>query len=203
MKIYIKQIEKRDFEAARKFALDGMHLSWYVNNKVELYFYSKYVLYLELTKSTMVLGAYEGDRLVGFLFANFRGDKVVYDSWLYRLYMSIVEKTMSFFSKDDISGPYDHANKEMLEDFMKYKPDGELTFFAVDPTLKGKRIGSLLLDELTRRKKGKLIYLYTDTGSTYQFYEKRGFTISGKRELILPIKGKGLSLTCYLFSKKL
>ncbi|MFR3685539.1 MAG: GNAT family N-acetyltransferase [Enterococcus sp.] len=203
MEVIVKQIEKKDFEAARKFALDGMHLSWYTSNKLELYLYSKYVLYLELTKSTMVLGAYLKDRLVGFLFANFHGDKVVYDSWMYRLYMGIVEKFMRLFSKEDVSGPYDQANREMLEEFSRHNPDGELTFFAVDPSLKGKRIGSILLAELEKRKKGKLIYLYTDTGSTYQFYEKRGFTISGKRDIVLPVNGRGLPLTCFLFSKRL
>ncbi len=40
--IIIKQLEKKDFNAARKFAIDGMHLSGYATTRFELYFYSKY-----------------------------------------------------------------------------------------------------------------------------------------------------------------
>ena len=64
----------------------------------------------------------------------------------------------------------------LLEEFKKNnKVDGEINFFAVDPTIKGKGIGSLLLKELEKQEKDKLIYLYTDSGSTYQFYLHRGF----------------------------
>lgn len=46
--IEIKQISINDLEQARKFAEQGMHLDWYVNNSLELFLYSKYVLYLSL-----------------------------------------------------------------------------------------------------------------------------------------------------------
>ncbi|WP_426727491.1 GNAT family N-acetyltransferase [Enterobacter cloacae complex sp. 288G10] len=53
--------------------------------------------------------------------------------------------------------------------------------FTVDPETKGAGIGSLLLKELENREKGKKIYLFTDTGSTFQFYQKRGFQEAGKK----------------------
>ncbi|MDN4081277.1 hypothetical protein QYF52_25465 [Paenibacillus polymyxa] len=38
MEITIRQLRKVDFEKARKFAVEGMHLNWYASSKVELFF---------------------------------------------------------------------------------------------------------------------------------------------------------------------
>ncbi|WP_176331070.1 hypothetical protein [Burkholderia vietnamiensis] len=45
-----------------------------------------------------------------------------------------------------------------------------------------------MLDELQRLEVGKFIYLYTYSGSTYQFYHRRGFEESGRRDVTLKIK---------------
>ena len=48
----------------------------------------------------------------------------------------------------------------MLAEFEETNsPDGEMNFLAVDPKLNGKGIGTVLLNELSKREKGKLIYL--------------------------------------------
>jgi len=64
MDVIVQPLKKKDFNAARKFAIDGMHLNWYTSNDFELYFYSKYFLYLELLRATSALGAYVDDKLV-------------------------------------------------------------------------------------------------------------------------------------------
>lgn len=202
--IEIKQIKRKDLALARKFAVDGMHLSRYVSNKIELYLYSKYVVYLEFAKSTTVLGAYLNNKLVGFLFCCFKDETVVNTPWRYKIYCYLFSKLMVLFGYKSANNLYDKANKEMLEKFMVNNPDGEITFFAVDAQLKGKGIGTLLLDKLTRKNKGKLVYLYTDSGSTYQFYAHRGFEEFEKREISMPLGEDGkLPLTCFLYSKKL
>jgi len=202
--IKIKQIEKKDFSKAMKFTEEGMHLSWYVSNKTALYYYSKYVLYLELSKSTTVLGAYLDDKLVGFLFAKFKNEKIVFNQFRYKAYCGIFTVLMKLIGADNASNVYDTVNKKMLKNFMSNNPDGEITFFAVDSKIKGKGIGTLLLNELEKRNKNKLIYLFSDSGSTYQFYLHRGFEESGKEEIVVPSdKGKDVPLTCFLFSKKL
>ena len=58
---------KKDFNKARKFAIEGMNLNWYTSNKLELYLYSKYFWYLEISKATKALGAYIDNELVGVL----------------------------------------------------------------------------------------------------------------------------------------
>jgi GNAT superfamily N-acetyltransferase len=92
--------------------------------------------------------------------------------------------------------------KKMLNKFKKENnPDGEINFFAVDPNIKGKGIGTLLLNELEKQEKGKLIYLFTDNGSTYQFYTHRGFKESSRTDIKLEINKKEIDLTCFLYSK--
>ena len=199
--IEIKQLRKKDFNMARKFAIEGMHISWYTNNKIELYFYSKYFWYLEITKATRALGAYMGDRLVGVLLAEMKNKPKVFKSIWYDAYIKIATFIMNLGYKD-ATGAYDDANKEMLAEYLKRNTvDGELIFFAVDPDIKGKGIGTLLLNEFERLEKGKRIYLYTDTGSTYQFYTHRGFEEVGRKDISIVNGKKKVPLTCLLFSK--
>jgi ribosomal protein S18 acetylase RimI-like enzyme len=91
----------------------------------------------------------------------------------------------------------------MLNDYLKNaNPDGEICFLAADPTIQGKGIGTLLLEELGRLEKGKLIYLYTDDNCTYQFYEHKGFERSEEKEIKMELGGKTVPLTCLLYSKQ-
>ena len=203
MNIKIGQINKKDFNTARKFAIEGMHLNWYATNKFELYIYSKYFWYLEISKATKVLGAYMENKLVGILLADINGESKIYKSIWYILFIKII----SFFINllyGNASNAYDEANLKMLNELKKENNlDGEINFFAVDPNIKGKGIGTLLLNELEKQEKGKFIYLFTDNGSTYQFYTHRGFNESGKTDIKLKISKKEVNLTCFLFSKKL
>jgi len=101
-------------------------------------------------------------------------------------------------------GPYDDANREMLDFYKRSNdPDGEICFLAANKDLDMKGIGTALLGELAKRKKGKEIYLFTDTGCTYQFYEHRGFERVGQKDVVLGINGNRTDLTRLLCRKKL
>lgn len=203
MDVSIKQLRKKDFNAARKFAIDGMHLSWYTSNNLELYLYSKYFWYLEISRATSAWGAYMDDTLVGVLLVDITNQPKAFNSFWYRAFVRFASFIINLGYKD-ASSTYDDANKEMLAAYKKYnKTDGELNFFAVDPTVKGKGLGTLLLTELEKQENGKHIYLFTDSGSTYQFYSHRGFDEVGRKDIRLEIHGKEVPLTCLLFSKTL
>jgi ribosomal protein S18 acetylase RimI-like enzyme len=203
MNIAIRQIEKKDFNRARRFAIEGMHLKWYASNKFELYFYSKYFWCLEISKATKALGAYTENKLVGILLVDMNNESKIFKSIRYKMFTKIIRFVINAFYKN-ASNTYDEANIKMLKYFTEeYNPDGEIIFFAVDPDMNGRGIGTLLLHELEKQETGKLIYLYTDSGSTYQFYRHRGFDESGKTDIKLEINKKKVYLTCYLFSKKL
>jgi ribosomal protein S18 acetylase RimI-like enzyme len=202
MEVKIKQLQKKDFTKIIDFAIEGMHFNRYVDNKLALRLYGRYFLYEELERATQVLAAYMGDKLVGILMADLKNEPKQYSSFWRKLYVKIFKAIMAIVVKD---GPniYDEANKAMLNDYLKNaNPDGEICFLAADPTIQGKGIGTLLLEELGRLEKGKLIYLYTDDNCTYQFYEHKGFERSEEKEIKMELGGKTEPLTCLLYSKQ-
>ena len=117
--------------------------------------------------------------------------------------MKIVDVVMVIAYKNGTT-LYDTANAAMLNDYKKRaSPDGEICFLAAGPAMQGQGIGTLLLNKLTKRKAGKLIYLYTDDNCTYQFYEHKGFEQSEEKKVTIEIHGKTTPLTCLLYSKVL
>ena len=134
-----------------------MQFNRYSNNKIFLNLYGRYFWYLELTNSTQIISAYIGDELVGVILANVEGEKK-YKSFSKSLYIKIYSFFQNILYKEGV-GMYNEANKEMFE---KYKntnnPNGEIKFFAVNPNIKGKGIGSKILEEFERREKGKQFF---------------------------------------------
>lgn len=63
------------------------------------------------------------------------------------------------------------------------KPKCHSFWKGANPEIKG--IGTFLLNEFEKLEVGKRIYLYTDTGCTYQFYEHRGFEKVGEKPVSL------------------
>ena len=99
---------------------------------------------------------------------------------------------------------YDRVNQEMLRDYRaRHRPDSELLFLAADPDAQGRGAGTALLAELARRAPGRELYLFTDSGCTYRFYERRGFERAGEREITLELGAKRVPLTCFLYRKTL
>lgn len=74
-------------------------------------------------------------------------------------------------------------------------------FLAANPDLKIKGIGTKLLTEFEKREKGKEIFLFTDSGCTYQFYERRGFERLKEKISKIKILDKEIDLRCMLYRK--
>lgn len=203
MEIQIKEFAKENYSEAIGFAIEGMHFNRYMDNKLTLRLYGRYFLYLELERATQALAAYMGDRLVGVLLADMKNEPKLHSSFWRRFYVRIATAVMAALVK---GGPdiYDEANKMMFTEYLKKSnPDGEICFLATDCAVQGRGIGTLLLKELSKREKGKLIYLYTDTNCTYQFYEHRGFERAEEKIIKMEIGAKTVPLTCLLYSKQL
>lgn len=201
MKTIIKVIDKRDFRRARHFAISGMHLDWYTSSKLQLYLYSHYFWNLELLKATRAIGAYSGERLVGVLLVDITGQPKFFRSLLRFIYVKLFEWFLHRYFSETASS-YDRINELMLKNMTKkFQPEGEVNFFAVAPETKGQGVGTLLLKELEKLEKGKLVYLFTDSGSSFQFYQKRGFEEAEKHNIQISIGNKELGLTCFLFYK--
>ena len=199
----IKELERKDFSKVIDFAIEGMHFNRYVDNKLALRLYGRYFLYLELERASQVLAAYMDNKLVGVLLADIKNKPKICHSFWRSLYVKIFKTIMETFVKGG-ADIYDEANKVMFKEYAKKaSPDGEICFLAADPTIQGKGIGSMLLKELEKREKGKLIYLYTDDNCTYQFYERKGFERSEEQKITMELGGKTVPLTCLLYSKQL
>lgn len=198
----IKKLNKKDYNKAIQYAINGMHFNMYVNNKFDLNLYGRYFWYLELTNATQVIAAYTDDELAGVLIADFKDEEKVYKSFFNTLYIKIFDWLQNTFFKDSV-GLYDKVNSEMLSNYKsKSSPDGEIRFLAANPNAKVKGIGTLLLNELEKREKGKEVFLFTDDQCTYQFYEHRGFDRVGEKDIMLDFNKKKVPLKCLLYSKK-
>lgn len=201
--IEIREIRKCDYKKAQKFAIQGMHLNWYMDSKIVLNLYSKYFWHMELNRATKVYGAYENDCFIGVLLADMKGEKKQYYNFWRTIFVKAFDILQNIVAGKGV-GAYDTANNEMLTSFRKqHEPDGEIVFLAADPECGVKGIGTALLSAFEKEEAGKLIYLYTDSACTYQFYEHRGFTRSETRDVVIDLKDKKVPLQCLLYSKKI
>jgi hypothetical protein len=196
----IRELRKKDHKKVIQFAIKGMHFELYLKNKFLLNAYGKYFWYLEYTNASQVIAAYEGDKLSGVLIADMKGERKPYKSFWKKFYIKFIDCIQKIFFRGGIM-PYDEANKEMLELYtLKYSPDGEIRFLAADPDAKVRGIGTMLLNELEQREKGKEIYLFTDNQCTYQFYEHRGFERINEKDIVLELQEE-INLKCFLYRK--
>lgn len=202
MELELKELAERDYKKVIQYAIKGMHFNMYINNKTILNLYGKYFWYLELLNATQVLAVYYGEELAGVLIADIYGEPKYHKSFSKTMYVRFIDFIQKHFFKDSV-GIYDTVNKKMLEEYKKTNtPNGEIRFLAANPDLKVKGIGTMLLQELEAREKGKEIYLFTDDQCTYQFYEHRGFDKIGEKNIELELENK-VPLKCLLYRKKL
>lgn len=203
MDIRLEPLRKQDEKKAIQFAIKGMHFDWYLDAKWMLNLYGRYFWYLETSRATQMIAAYHGRTFVGVILAEFKGEPKLNTSIWRKAYVRLVEWVQRTFFKDSV-GIYDETNKKMFAQYSQdNNPDGEIIFLASDPNCSIKGIGTLLLTELERKEFGKQVYLYTDNACTYQFYEHRGFDRVGEENITMDFDGKGVPLTCLLYSKRI
>jgi ribosomal protein S18 acetylase RimI-like enzyme len=203
MKLEIRELDQKDYQKAIKFAVKGMSFDRYGENPAIINMYGKYFLYLELSKATQIIAAYMEDELVGLLLAEVYGEPKIKQTLGQKLYIKAFGFLQSLYASGGL-GTYEATNKDLLNIYKsKTQPDGEILFLAADPDKKIKGVGTTLLKELEAREPGKEIFLYTDSGCTYQFYEHKGFILEGARDIQLKIGKSKTDLTAMLFSKKL
>ena len=203
MALEIRELARADEADAIRFAIEGMHLSWFVDTPVLLAAYGRYFWYEELARATQVIAAYEGGRLAGVLLAAMAGEVPARPSHARAVYVRLVRGAINALYRGS-EDAYDEANARMYAAYVQGgEPDGELCFLAADPQATTRGIGTALLAELACREPGKKIFLFTDSGCTYQFYEHRGFERAAEKRVELDLGGRVRPLTCYLYSKVL
>jgi len=88
----------------------------------------------------------------------------------------------------------------LLKYLGKHPIDGEIGFLVADPNSGVSGVGTALLEAFEARHKGKNVYLFTDDGCTYQFYDSRGFTQVGERTIAV---NEDRDLECMLYVRRL
>lgn len=201
-RVEIREFYPGDLAAAERFAGEGMHLDRYAENRLEAWLHARDVLCGAIARSTHLYGAYEGDRLTGFLLLAQRGADRPYARSRYALYHSVFSRILAFGLKGEREDDYDSACRQMHAE-LDPVPDVEIVLFATDPEHIGKGVGSTLLTSIQRDFKGKLAYLFTDDECAYQFYERRGFARVGVRDVPLEAPNGTKDLKCMLYMKRL
>ena len=100
----------------------------------------------------------------------------------------------------DFSKIYKELIQGREEDF-----DGELTLLLVDENYRGTGIGKQLTQRFLNHMKkagGQSIYVYTDTGCNYGFYDRLGFVKAAKREEKIEVEKGNRDMSVYLYYKK-
>lgn len=203
MEIEVKDIRKADYKKAIQFAVTGMHFDWYLNNQFLLNAYGRYFWYLTINRATQIFAAYVDGRFAGVILAEIKDEEKKQESFYQKIYVKFVDVIQRIFFRGG-AGLYEDTTKEQLAHYLKSNtPDGEIIFLAADPDCKVKGIGTALLNALEQKEKGKLLYLYTDDGCTYQFYEHRGFERVEEKEIVLEMPKGKVPLKCFVYSKRI
>jgi GNAT superfamily N-acetyltransferase len=202
MQLKIKTLQRKDYRKAIQFAQVGMHFNQYMDSPWLVSLYTRYFWYQELLKATKIIAVYDEHQLAGVLLAKMKGEQPQYHSFWNRLYVKFFELVEKYFSKD-VGESYEDANARMLARYQsEHDPDGEILFLAANPEIQAKGIGSTLLNEFERQVAGKQIFLYTDSGCTYQFYDHRDFTRFESTTITTKTKKQQVKLDCFLYGKQ-
>lgn len=203
MDLTLTDLRRRDHRKAIQFALEGMHCEAYFNHALPMKLYGLRFFYSELNQATQAIAAYEGSRLIGLLLARMDGEPQRFRTLRQRFLVQLAAVVHRLFVRGGAQS-YDQANEEMFARYTQnHQPQGELLFLVADPQMNRKGVGTLLLQELERRERGKTIYLFTDDNCSWQFYEHRGFERAGEKDIHMLLHGEQVPLKCLLYSKTL
>ena len=195
--IQIKPLAKKDLNQVVQFAIVGMNFDRYFKHDWATQLFGHYFVMQEFANSSQAIGAYQGERLVGALFARLDDGSTTKPS----LWQTLAHAAVS---RGPLSGAavYEATNDKMLVELAAKKQlDGEITLLAADPNLRGQDIGSQLMAAIEKQVPGKRLYLFTDSDCNYQFYDHRGFTQDKEEAITLTLRKQQYPLTAMLYSR--
>lgn len=175
-RVTIEDMALDDLEAVAELA----HQAWFhsdyqgMQDKVSLFFVTQHLRRASLARVARLDG-----RVVGVMFANVRGEQVVYGNegraQMERLEAELEQSEagrhfLSVFRK------YVHDHTE-LEAEARQRCDAECQMYIVLPEMQGTGIGRLLWNDMIeyfRACGAKRYFLYTDTDCNWQIYKRKG-----------------------------
>ena len=170
--------------------------------------YEQAYMYMYLADTNHSVVATFNNEVVGFLFARINKVnpfKVAY--YKTRLFLLGIRMLFTKAGRRGIKIylKTKSVNKKLIKEY-KNKFDGEITLFVVREDLRGNRIGSSLeelLLETMKQKNTKNIHVFTDTYSSYGYYEKKGYSRLNEMFVDFKVDADDPGSTYYLYVKKL
>jgi len=134
----------------------------------------------EILESTFVEVCEEDGKIIGYMMGYVLGKEKAFSEKDYKL---LPPKSMTF---TDIVGKINQCNRRMKSS-CPTEVDCEGTLLAMDPSTRGKGIGTRLFDDIIRHFKDNgcnSMYLFTGDNCTMQYYEHRSeYVLAGKEML--------------------
>lgn len=202
-----EQVILREYQETDRIVLEGIiRKTWKYDRFCSPKIASKMAnVYLNscLTNQTFTRVAVVGDTPVGIIIGkNIQTHKCplkLWIKWLYSILSLFSSKEGRKISK--MFGNVDEIDKELLSACNKdYK--GELSFFAIDETCRGKGLGKKLFQSLVDYIRSQNIpefYLFTDTSCNYPFYEHLGLIRRGEKQQTIHISEETGNMTFFIY----
>ncbi|MDR2834460.1 MAG: GNAT family N-acetyltransferase [Streptococcaceae bacterium] len=143
--------------------------------------------------------------VVGVIFASIKGEDLIYRL----LVESEMENIFVLMNADEsdkasfieymykLDSSYEELIVNRAQDY-----DGTLQFLALSPKARGKGVGKLLWQTLhtyLKEKEIASIYVYTDNGCNFEFYDYQGFARVDTKEVVMKFGDEAESMEIYLY----
>lgn len=130
---------------------------------------------------------------------NYKRSLLQYIESFFSVCSLLIHKERRYVSR--IFSHVEKINKELLNQ-STFNYDGELVFFAIDESSRGKGIGKTLFQNALTYMHSRNIshfFLFTDTSCNYGFYDHQGMTQRQKQTYCFDINGQSEKMTFFLY----
>lgn len=179
MDIKYHLISRKDYRNIKKLIKEAWFGDDYLDQPANLKVYATGYIYMHMSTSSYLIGAYDNDKLIGFLFGSCYKDKIKH-----RFKNKVKKFLVGFrmlFTKIGRRGLRVYFEEKKIDKSLKKDypyEDNEICLFIVDEEYRSIGIGSNLQAHYIEYLKGfdcHNFYLFTDTYSNFSFYDKHGY----------------------------
>lgn len=200
--ISYRKFQKEDAQAIQNIIVEAWHYNDLCSNKTA-HKMAKVFLSSCLTNQTYTQVALLDNKPIGVMMAKNRNTHTC--PFKYRI-RQIFAITSLYLSKEGrkvskIFSNVSEIDKELIEKSQK-QYQGEVAFFAVSSSARGKGLGKKMFCDMLEYMKSQDInsfYLFTDTSCNYGFYEHQGMTRRNEKSHSFWIQGKEAKMTFFIY----
>lgn len=201
-KIIFRDLEKRDEKDIENIIIEAWNYNRFCSPATAKKM-AKVFLSSCLTNQTYKQVAILDDRAIGVIMA--KNNKAHKCPIKYKI-KQIISIISLYLSKEGrkvskIFSSVSEIDKELLKEIKK-EYQGEVAFFAISKSARGKGIGKKMFQDVLKYMKLENVqdfYLFTDTSCNYGFYEHQGMNRNNEKSKSFYIEGKETEMTFYIY----